>query len=139
MQARGARLCAACSGIFLLAETGLFDGMEATVHYHYARSFAAAFPQVPINPERVLVISGQREELITSGASMTWHDLDLYLIARPVGTTEAQAEARLSHLQGNQAGLVSIMVFEGRKQHGDQPVRAPQDWEAVNFASTTPY
>src|SRR3546814_16672881 len=92
MHARGALLCSACSGIFLLAETGLFDGMEATVHYHYARSFAAAFPQVPINPERVLVISGQREELITSGASMTWHDLALYLIARHLGTTAAPAE-----------------------------------------------
>ncbi len=37
MHARGAVLCSACSGLFLLAETGLFDDKDATVHFAYAR------------------------------------------------------------------------------------------------------
>ena len=61
MHERGAVLCSACSGIFLLAETGLFDGKDATVHFGYVREFAAAHPAVPIHPERVLVVSGVRE------------------------------------------------------------------------------
>ena len=40
MYDRGAVLCSACSGIFLVAETGLFDGKDATVHFGYARAFA---------------------------------------------------------------------------------------------------
>ena len=73
MHERGAVLCSACSGIFLLAETGLFDGKDATVHFAYARQFSAVHPAVTIHPERVLVISGQREDLVSSGASTTWH------------------------------------------------------------------
>jgi len=42
----GARLCSACSGVFLLAETGLFDGRDATVHFGYARAFAAHDPEL---------------------------------------------------------------------------------------------
>jgi transcriptional regulator GlxA family with amidase domain len=57
---RGAVLCSACSGVFLLAETGLFDAQDATVHFGYASAFAATYPQVRIHPERVLVISGSR-------------------------------------------------------------------------------
>lgn len=41
MYDRGAVLCSACSGIFLLAETGLFDGRDATVHFGYAGATAA--------------------------------------------------------------------------------------------------
>src|SRR5688500_1004679 len=38
MHAGGALLCSACSGIFLLAETGVFDSRNATVHFNYART-----------------------------------------------------------------------------------------------------
>ncbi len=138
MHARGALLCSACSGIFLLAETGLFDGMDATVHYHYGRAFADAFPAVTVHPERVLVIAGQREELITSGASMTWHDLVLYLIGRHVGATAAQTVARSFALQWHQDGLAPYIVFEGAKEHGDVAVRAAQDWIATHFAVANP-
>jgi transcriptional regulator GlxA family with amidase domain len=138
MHRRGALLCSACSGIFLLAETGIFDGMDATVHFGYARHFAAAFPQVPIHPERVLVISGRREELICSGAAMTWHDLVLYLIGRHAGVTAAQAVARFFALQWHQDGLAPYMVFEGRKDHGDLAVQAAQDWVATHFSVANP-
>lgn len=138
MHARGALLCSACSGIFLLAETGLFAGMNATVHFGYARTFASMYPDVPIHPERVLVIAGKREELITSGASMTWHDLVLYLIARHAGTTAAQSVARYFALQWHQDGLAPYIVFEGRTDHGDAAVQAAQDWIATHFSVASP-
>ncbi|HEX2100926.1 MAG TPA: DJ-1/PfpI family protein, partial [Candidatus Synoicihabitans sp.] len=52
MHDRGAVLCSACSGIFLLAETGLFDRRDATVHFGYAASFAETHPSVRIHPEQ---------------------------------------------------------------------------------------
>ncbi|CAN7644714.1 GlxA family transcriptional regulator [Neorhizobium tomejilense] len=138
MHAGGALICSACSGIFLLAETGLFDGADATVHFGYANAFAAAFPQVPIHPERVLVVSGRREELISSGASMTWHDLVLYLIARHMGAAAAQSIARFFALQWHQDGLAPYIVFEGRKDHGDTAIQAAQDWVATHFSVANP-
>jgi transcriptional regulator GlxA family with amidase domain len=138
MHDRGANLCSACSGLFLLAETGLFDGMPSTVHWGYAETFRRAFPGVPIHPERALVASGPREQFITSGASMTWHDLVLYLIARHVGATAAQAVARFFALQWHHDGLTPYMVFEGRRDHGDAVIAAAQDWLATHFSVATP-
>jgi transcriptional regulator GlxA family with amidase domain len=134
MHRTGALLCSACSGVFLLAETGLFDGMDATVHYDWAKEFAGLYPDVPIHPERVLVISGKREELISSGASMTWHDLVLYLIARHAGATAAQAVARFFALQWHQDGLAPYIVFEGRNDHGDAAITKAQAWVARHFS-----
>lgn len=138
MHVRGAVLCSACSGIFLLAETGLFDGRDATVHFSYARHFSDVHPHVPIHPERVLVISGQHEDLVSSGASTTWHDMVLYLIARYAGATDAQEVARLFALQWHQDGLAPYITFEGRSDHGDAEIAAAQRWLAGHFAIANP-
>ena len=138
MHERGAMLCSACSGVFLLAETGLFDGMDATVHYDYARWFADAHPAVRVHPEQVLVVAGARDELVCSGASNTWHDLALYLIARHCGATEAQRVARAFALQWHQEGLTPFMTFEGRTDHGDAEVLAAQRWLQTHFSVANP-
>jgi transcriptional regulator GlxA family with amidase domain len=138
MHDRGAVLCSACSGIFLLAETGLFDGRDATVHFAYARAFADAYPAVPNHPERVLLISGTREELVSSGASSTWHDMVLHLIARYAGATAAQDVARMFALQWHHDGLTPYIVFEGRTDHGDAVIQAAQQWLGEHFSVANP-
>lgn len=138
MHERGAILCSACSGIFLSAETGLFDGRDATVHFSYVRAFATAYPGVPIQPERVLIITGVREELVSSGASMSWHDLVLYLIARYAGATAAQEVARLFALQWHQDGLTPFIVFEGNRDHGDGDIQSAQQWLDTHFSVAHP-
>jgi transcriptional regulator GlxA family with amidase domain len=138
MHEQGAMLCSACSGLFLIAETGLFDGNDATVHFGYAREFSAAYPEVPVHPERVLVISGRREELVSSGASNTWHDMALYLIARHAGATVAQEIARYFALQWHQDGLTPYIVFDGKTDHGDAEISAAQQWLAKHFSAANP-
>jgi transcriptional regulator GlxA family with amidase domain len=138
MHERGAVLCSACSGIFLLAETGLFDGRDATVHYDAARAFAATYPGVPIHPERVLVISGVREELVSSGASVAWHDMVLHLIARYAGSAAAHEVARLFALQWHHEGLTPYIVFHGRSDHGDADIESAQQWLSKHFSVANP-
>jgi transcriptional regulator GlxA family with amidase domain len=138
MHRQGALLCSACSGIFLLAETGLFDGHRATVHWGYAGEFARIYPRIRSEPERVLVAAGSREDLITSGASTSWHDLVLYLIVRFVGAPAAQAAARFFALQWHQDGLAPYIVFEGRRDHGDAAIAEAQAWLATHFSIAAP-
>ena len=52
MHRGGAVLCSACSGIFLLAETGLWDGRDATVHFDYAAAFGALMAWLVREPRR---------------------------------------------------------------------------------------
>lgn len=138
MHDRGAVLCSACSGLFLLAETQLFDGKDATVHFGYARAFTQTYPKVVIHPERVLVVSGTREELVSSGASTTWHDMVLYLIARFAGATTAQEVARLFALQWHQDGLAPYIIFEGKSDHGDAEIASAQQWLREHFTVANP-
>lgn len=138
MHAQGAVLCSACSGIFLLAETGLFDGKDSAVHFGYVRALEKAYPAVKVHPERVLVISGSRDDLVTSGASTTWHDMALYLIARYAGATSAQEVARMFALQWHQDGLTPYIVFEGKSDHGDGEIVSAQSWLQGHFGQANP-
>lgn len=138
MHARGAILCSACSGIFVLAETGLFDKRDATVHWGYADHLRLAFPAVRAAPEQVLVVAGERCELVSSGASTSWHDLVLYLIDRHAGPTAAQAVARFFAMQWHREGLAPYMVFRPPTGHGDAAVAEVQAWLAAHHAVAAP-
>lgn len=138
MHARGAVLCSACSGLFLLAETGLFDGHDCTIHWSYVNGFRSLFPRIRLHPERALVAAGEREQLISSGASTSWHDLALYLIARYAGVSVAQSAAKFYALQLHQEGLAPYIVFSARRDHGDAAITTAQDWLETHFCDTNP-
>lgn len=134
----GATICSACSGLFLIAETGLFDGVEATVHWPYARMFSAQYPAVRALPERALIVAGARGELVSSGASTSWHDLVLYLIGREVGPVAAQAVSKFFALQRHVDGLAPFIVFDPPREHGDAVVASAQAWLDTHAAVATP-
>ncbi|WP_316977522.1 GlxA family transcriptional regulator [Shumkonia mesophila] len=138
MYARGATLCSACSGLYVLAETGLFDGRDSTIHWSYAAGFGKSFPAVRLHPERVLIAAGDDGRLITSGASTSWHDLVLYLIARHAGLAAAQAITKFFALQWHQEGLAPYVVFSAPTDHGDAAVARVQAWLATNYSVARP-
>jgi transcriptional regulator GlxA family with amidase domain len=138
MHAAGAQLCSACSGVLLLAETGLLDGKDATVHWIYAPTFRRNFPNVRLRLDRSLVAAGKRQEFLMSGASTSWHDLILYLIAQHAGPTAAQAVAKFFAFQWHADGLSPYVVFEPVTDHGDAAIHKAQSWLDRHFSVANP-
>ncbi len=138
MHGGGSMLCSACSGVLLLAETGLLDGREATIHWAYARTFRRQFPRVQLRLEKVLIVTGEGERLVMSGASASWHDLVLYLVARHVGPAAAQAITKFMLLQWHTDGQAPYVVFEPVTDHGDALVLDAQRWLRAHYADGAP-
>jgi transcriptional regulator GlxA family with amidase domain len=138
MYQRGALLCSACSGLLLLAETGLFDRQDSTIHWSYIQGFQRTYPNVRLLPERSLVVTGDRERLISSGAATSWHDLVLYLIARFVGPSVAQSMMKFYALQWHQEGQTPYIVFNAPDDHGDAIVAEAQTWLAKHYSTAAP-
>lgn len=88
---RGARLLSICSGVFVLAATGLLDGKRATTHWQFADELAHRFPKIEVDPNVLYVDAGQ---LITSAGSAAGIDACLHLVARDHGTHVANSVAR---------------------------------------------
>jgi transcriptional regulator GlxA family with amidase domain len=134
MHGSGATLCSACSGLLLLAETDLLAGREATMHWAYEQTFRRNFPDVQLRLEEMLVISGESQELVMSGAAMAWHDLVLYLIERYVGVASAQSIARFFAMRWHDDGQSPYIGFAPSTARGDAIVADAQAWLERHFS-----
>lgn len=81
-----------CTGAFLLARTGLLDGLRATTHHDFFDQFEAAFPAVALERGPRFVDNGR----IVTGAGLTSGvDAALHVISRYFGAGVAESAARL--------------------------------------------
>lgn len=134
----GAVLASACTGVLLLAETGLLAGREATLHWAFAPTFRRNFPDVRLRTRETLITAGDRREFVMTGGVMSWHDLALYLITRHVGPTAAQAMARLLMLEWHGEGQAPYIDFSPATDHGDAVVVEIQEWLETEYSSPDP-
>ncbi|MEV6303453.1 helix-turn-helix domain-containing protein [Actinoplanes sp. NPDC051861] len=106
--AGGTRLASICAGAFVLAETGLLDGLRATTHWLAAAALAEQFPQVDVDPDVLYVDNGQ---FLTSAGAAAGLDMCLHLIRRDFGSAVAADAARLSVMplerEGGQAQFIA--------------------------------
>jgi transcriptional regulator GlxA family with amidase domain len=75
--AEGVKVAASCIGTFVLAESGLLNGHEATTTWWLAPLFRQRYPEVRLDSSRMVVPSG---EVCTAGAAMGHLDLALWLV-----------------------------------------------------------
>jgi transcriptional regulator GlxA family with amidase domain len=121
----------------MLAEAGLLDGEEATCHWAATETMRHRYPAVRLRPERVLVTSGSEHRLVTAGATASWTDLALYLVARFCGEDEARRAAKL-FLFGDSAGQLPFAARVRPRQHDDAAIAAAQGWIVDNYAEANP-
>jgi transcriptional regulator GlxA family with amidase domain len=138
MHGLGAMLCSTCTGVLMLAETGLLDGGDATIHWAFAPTFRRCHPRVGLRLDEVLVTGGARQELVMTGGVASWHDLALHLVTRHVGPDAAAALGRLLMLEWHGAGQAPFRGFLPPREHGDRVVLQLQDWTGQHYMVANP-
>jgi AraC family transcriptional activator FtrA len=103
----GARLVSICSGVFVLAATGLLDGKRVTAHWRHADRLIARYPNLHVEPDVLYVDEGS---ILTSAGSTAGIDLGLHIIRLDYGAEIANEIARRlvmpPHRDGGQAQYV---------------------------------
>jgi AraC family transcriptional regulator, transcriptional activator FtrA len=127
---RGARVMSICSGVFVLAATGLLDGHRATTHWRYTDRLAQMFPRIDVQPDVLYIDNGS---LLTSAGSAAGIDLGLHLIRRDYGAQVANQVARRlvvsPHRHGGQAQFIDVNV---RTEPAESLGRV-LDWASANL------
>lgn len=104
---RGSRLASICSGVFVLAATGLLDGKQASTHWRYTDALSRRYPAIDVQPDVLYVDNG---DILTSAGSAAGLDMCLHLVRRDHGADIANAVARRlvlpAHRDGGQAQFI---------------------------------
>jgi transcriptional regulator GlxA family with amidase domain len=123
--AAGTTLVSLCSGVFILAETGLVDGQSVATHQICAGALARRFPRVVVDTNRRIIDHG---DIITAGGFLSWVDLCLFLVDRILGPAIRAETARFA-LDDPAAGKARYFTgFAPPQTHGDTAVLKAQEW-----------
>lgn len=113
---RGARLVSICSGVFVLAATGLLDGRRATTHWRYTDELSRQYPRISVDPDVLYLDEGR---ILTSAGSAAGIDLCLHIVRQDYGARIANEVARRlvmsPHRDGGQAQFIPRPVADTSK------------------------
>jgi AraC family transcriptional regulator, transcriptional activator FtrA len=129
--ARGARIATLCSGVFVLAATGLLAGRRATTHWRYADALKSRYPDIDVRPDVLYIDNGP---LLTAAGSAAGIDLCLHIVRQDFGVEAANGVARRlvvpPHRDGGQAQFIPRPVPRPRES---QRLGALLDWMDQNL------
>jgi len=127
-QGEGVHIAAACIGTFLLAESGLLAGEEATTTWWLSPLFRSRYPEVRLDQDRMLVPSGP---FVTAGAAMGHLDLALWLV-RQASPELATLVARYMLVDGRVSQ--APYIIPDHLAHSDPLIERFERWTRANLA-----
>lgn len=128
---RGAEVASLCIGAFLLASTGLLDGKKCSTHWLFAHEFQRMFPKVGLVTDKVVT---EERRVLTSGGANSYWNLLLYLVEKHTDRAMAVLAAKFFAIEIDRDSQSSFMMFNGQKNHEDEPIRQAQAFIEANVA-----
>jgi len=134
-QNRGASIASVCTGVGLVAATGMLDGKRATTHWALAERFRQKYPQVKWMPE--LMVTEDRGFYCGGGVHAAL-DLSLYLVEKFCGHDIAMQTAKALLIETPRAWQSGFAIVPLKTEHNDEAISTAQEWLHENFRRPFP-
>ncbi|MGH9501171.1 MAG: GlxA family transcriptional regulator [Terriglobales bacterium] len=134
-QKRGAAVASVCSGVGLVAATGMLDGKRATTHWGLADIFRQKYPRVRWMPE--LMVTEDRGFYCGGGVNAAL-DLSLYLVEKFCGHEVAMQSAKAMLIETPRAWQAGFGIVPLKTEHTDDAISSAQEWLHENFHRNFP-
>lgn len=128
--AGGSAIASNCSGSFLLADTGLLDGCEATTSWWLAHHFNESFPQVELKLEKLVT---EHNNLFCSGAVTAYMHLCIRLIEIYAGENYAKCCAKTVMLPNKETTQAPYIPIPHHLKQQDDVVSNAVHWMQENL------
>jgi transcriptional regulator GlxA family with amidase domain len=127
---RGAAIASVCTGVGLVAASGLLDGKRATTHWGIAEDFRRRYPKVRWMPEFMVT---EDHDLYCGGGVHAALDLSLYLVEKFCGHEVAIQTAKALLIETPRTWQSGFAVGPLRTHHADEVISRAEEWLHENF------
>ncbi|HKS73109.1 MAG TPA: helix-turn-helix domain-containing protein [Terriglobales bacterium] len=132
---RGAAIASVCSGVGLVAATGMLDGKRATTHWGLAERFREKYPQVKWMPELMVT---EDHGFYCGGGVHAALDLSLYLVEKYCGHEVAMQSAKALLIETPRSWQAGFAIMPLKTEHSDDSISGVQEWLHENFQQSFP-
>ena len=132
---RGAAIASVCTGVGLVAATGLLDGKRATTHWALADRFREKYPKVQWMPE--LMVTEDRGFYCGGGVHAAL-DLSLHLVEKFCGHEVAMQSAKAMLIETPRTWQAGFSIIPLKTEHSDEAIVRAQEWLQQNFRRSFP-
>lgn len=127
---KGAAIASVCSGVGLVAASGLLDGKRATTHWALAERFREKYPRVKWMPELMVT---EDSGFYCGGGVHAALDLSLYLVEKFCGHEIAMQSAKAMLIETPRAWQAGFAIVPLKTEHRDENISSAQEWLHSNF------
>jgi transcriptional regulator GlxA family with amidase domain len=127
---KGTEIACICTGVFILAETGILNGRSATTHWAAEEYFKMKYPQINLLPKEIIIDEGN---IYTSAGATSFHNLILYIIEKFCGKEIANYTSKMLLIDINKEPQSSYAIFSTQKLHSDKEILSSQKYIENNY------
>lgn len=127
---KGAEVASLCVGAFLLAATGLLDGLKCSTHWGFQTEFREMYPRVTVVEGSIVT---EERRIYSSGGANSYWNLLLYLLEKYTNRETAILASKYFAIDIDRESQAAFAMFTGQKDHNDLEIRKVQEYIEENI------
>ncbi|MGB4848991.1 MAG: helix-turn-helix domain-containing protein [Saprospiraceae bacterium] len=120
---QGAEIASICTGVFMLASSGLLDGKSCSTHWSAAENFKRMFPKVNLQIDKLIT---DEKGIYTNGGAYSFLNLIIYLVEKYYDRQTAIFCSKVFQIEMDRNSQSAFSIFTGQKLHDDEVVKKAQ-------------
>lgn len=126
----GAEVASMCSGIFMLAASGILSEKTCSTHWAHAETFRRAFPDIDLKEGKLIT---DESGIYTNGGAYSFLNLALYIIEKYYDRQTAIYCSKMFQVDIDRQSQSSFVIFSGQKKHSDEEILKAQVYIEKNY------
>lgn len=127
---KGAEIASMCTGVFMLASTGLLQNKTCSTHWSASEQFKILFPNVDLQTDKLIT---DESGIYTNGGAYSFLHLIIYLVEKYFDRETAVYCAKIFQIDLDRNMQAEFSIFNGHKKHNDDVVLKSQNYFEVNY------